>query len=170
MPRVRDYRLYSFSQPRMDTCGRFIGRQMFWKLYVIENTLRIVIHSVLSVQLGQNWLAQSLSPKKLNDLQNFRSSYTASPNHASPGSHDIYLAFLSDLTRIVARHSGLFLPIIPDINQWIVSLERIRLSRNIVGHMNFPNAYDRQQIDTVHANIRNLLQQLASQGVPILVP
>jgi hypothetical protein len=154
----------------MDACGRFIGRQMFWKLYVIENTLRIAIHSVLSAQLGGNWLAQSLSPRKLIDLQNFRNSYTASPNHANPGQHDIYLTFLSDLTRIIARHNGLFLPIIPDINQWIVNLERIRFSRNIVGHMNFPNAYDRQQIDTVHANIGNLLLQIASQGVPILVP
>jgi len=63
MPRVLDFRLYSFQPNRIARCGRKIGRDVYWKLYVIENTIRIVIHSVLTAQINANWWSAAVDQR-----------------------------------------------------------------------------------------------------------
>jgi hypothetical protein len=96
--------------------------------------------------------------------------YASRPWHSTPGKHDVYYTFLSDLSKIITVNSHLFKPIIPDIDQWIARIEQVRLPRNIVGHMNWPSATDRQRIDVCHADLQQLVQQLVSQGVTLNVP
>ena len=57
-------------------------------------------------------------------------------------------------------------------NQWIVTLEGIRVPRNLVGHMNFPNTYDRNAIDAAYAQLPALLAHLsaAPNPIPIVIP
>ena len=62
MPTVRDFKKYSFHPSRIDRCGRHIGSKLYWKLYAIENTIRVVIHSVLSAQIGNQWWAAAVAP------------------------------------------------------------------------------------------------------------
>jgi len=170
MPRIGDFRRFSFRSDRIDRCGRHVGRHVYWKLYSIENTLRVVINSVLSQQLGANWWSLAVDPSVARTANRFRASYLARPQNASPGAHDLYLIFLSDLTEILRSNSHQFEPVIVDVNNWIARLEAIRVPRNLVGHMNFPNAFDRAAIETAYAQLPTLIGQLKSQGVPILVP
>ncbi|MGA9507745.1 MAG: hypothetical protein WBV55_03765 [Candidatus Sulfotelmatobacter sp.] len=170
MPRVRDFRSLAFKPERIARCGRNIGAEVYWKLYAIENTIRIVIHSVLSVQINPNWWTVAVDPKIVGNAQRFRKSYVAKPQNASPGAHDIHLVFLSDLTEIMRANSHLISTVVPTTNQWIVTLEGIRLPRNLVGHMNFPNTYDRNAIDAAYSQLPALLGYLVAFPIPITIP
>ncbi len=170
MPIVHDFRKYSFRPVRIDRCGRHIGSKLYWKLYAIENTLRIVIHSVLTAQFGVNWWTVAVDPKIVKKASGFRASYAAKPRNASPGLSDIYLVFLSDLTEIMRVNSNQFRPVVPDTNNWVAILESIRVPRNLVGHMNFPNAFDGTAIDSAYSQLPTLLGQLSANNVPVLIP
>lgn len=155
---------------RVDRCGRNIGSKAYWKLYSIENTIRVVVNSVLTKQIGQQWWASAVTPNVVVKAQKRRTRYAAKPKHASPGLHDIYLIDLFDLTEILRINSHLFVPIIPETNQLLVSLESMRVSRNLVGHMNFPNAYDRSMVDTAYKELPTILARLTAGNVPIAIP
>jgi hypothetical protein len=168
VPRVRDFRRYSYRPDRLDRCGRDVGSKLYWKLYAIENTIRIVIHSVLTAQIGPTWWDVAADATIRKNVRRFRANY--GPQNASPGSHDIYLVFLSDLTKILRANNHLFVPIIRDTNNWIATLEGILAPRNLVGHMNFPNVYDRLQVNNAYTQLPGLIGQLTASNVPILNP
>jgi hypothetical protein len=170
MPVVRDFRSASFRLDLIDRCGRYVGSKLYWKLYAVENTIRIVIHSVLTAQVGPSWWAIAVSPAIVLKAAKFRGSYAAKPRNAIPGASDIHLVFLSDLTEILRANSNLFLPVVPDTNHWISTLESIRVPRNLVGHMNFPNTFDKNAIDSAYSQLPSLLAHLATHSVPVLVP
>jgi hypothetical protein len=167
---VRDFRNYSYKSDRIDRCGRNIGFKLYWKLYAIENTIRIVIHSVLTAQFGPKWWDVAVDPKIVAKATRFRTSYAAKPKNANPGTGDIHLVFLSDLTDIIRVNSHLFAPVVPNTNNWITTLEGIRVPRNLVGHMNFPNSYDRTSIDSAYSQLSGLIGQLVVSGIPVLIP
>jgi len=174
MPIVRDFRRYQFSPDRVNRCGHFVADNSYWKLYAVENTLRVVIASVLTIQIGPHWWTVVSDPKLINNIQNniqrFRAQYASKPRHAVPGNHDIYFAYLSDLNKIIGTQANQFRPVIPDIDRWRVALDGIRLPRNLVGHMNFPNYYDRERITKIYQRLPILLEQLHNRGIPILIP
>src|SRR5271169_1452694 len=101
---VRDFRRYGFAAKRVDGCGHYIANTSYWKLYAVENTLRVVINSVLSAQIAPNWWPITADPRIAANAVRFRRQYTLRPRHASPGRHDIYLVFLSDLNQIIRIH------------------------------------------------------------------
>ena len=170
MPVVRDFRPHSFQARRVDRCGKNIGGELYWKLYALENTIRVVINSVLLVQIGQQWWMTAVAPDVRREAQRRRNRAEARPQHANPGNHDVYLVGLFELIEILRANSHLFLPVIPEIDQWLVTLERVRPSRNLVGHMNFPNAYDRNSIDGAYNQLPNLVARLGGQNIPIAIP
>jgi hypothetical protein len=170
MPIVHDFRTYSFEPARIDRCGRDIGSKVYWKLYAIENTVRIVIHSVLSVQLGGNWWSAAVDGKISRRVSDRRMRYAAKPQNANPGTSDIHLLLLSELTEVLRANSHQFMPVVPDTDGWIATLESIRVPCNLVGHMNFPNAFDRAAIDSAYSQLPTLLGHLSTNRVPLLVP
>lgn len=170
MPTVRDFRKLQFEPHRVDRCGKYIGRNAYWKLYAIENLLRVVIHSVLSLQIDAEWWDKAVDPKTREKAEKVRKDYLRAPLHATPGGHDIYYVFLPDLNRIILANSNLFLPVVPDIDQWVVKIESVRLPRNVVAHMNFPNEYDRHAIDRIYGEFGSLVARLQSSGVGIHIP
>src|SRR6202021_2732749 len=137
MSLVRDFRKYSFVARHVDRCGRHIGSRVYWKLYAIENTLRVIVNSVLSQQISQQWWGQAVDPKLAIKAQKRRQRYAAKPKHANPGWHDIYLVDLFDLTEIFRINSHLFIPIVPETDEFLVLLDAMSVSRNTLGQMNF---------------------------------
>lgn len=170
MPIVRDFRNYSFSPVRIERCGRFIGRRSYWKLYAVENVLRIFIHSALSAQISPAWWDVAVDPKIRKNAEKFRTQYTKRPSHTQPGGHGIYYVFLSDLNKIIAANSNLLSPVVANIDSWIANIEEIRIPRNVVGHMNFPNEPDRRRIDRIYSEIRTLIQELETHRLPVQIP
>lgn len=170
MPIVRDFRNFSFDSTRIDRCGKFVARNSYWKLYAIENLLRLIIHSVLSAQISSNWWNLAVDPTVQQRAEKTRLQYVQRPQHTTPGGHDIYYVFLTDLNKILRANSNLFLPVIPDTDNWIVKLESVRLPRNVVGHMNFPNQFDRTLIDDIYSDMNTLVLQLEKSGLTIEIP
>ena len=74
------------------------------------------------------------------------------------------------MTEIIRANSNLFVPVVPNTNHWIAILEAIRVPRNLVGHMNYPNAFDRNAIDSAYSQLPALLRHLAASNVPIEIP
>jgi hypothetical protein len=170
MPAPRDFRTVGFSQVRIERCGKYLGRYSYWKLYAIENSLRIVLHSVLGKQISPNWWTVAVDPAVQNKASRVRSDYARKPWHTPAGSHDIYYVFLPDLSNIMRANSHLFAPVIPDIDTWITKIDDVRLPRNLVGHMNFPHNKDRQRIDILHQEIGELILQVQGAGLSIQIP
>ncbi len=167
---VRDFRYFQFDQLRVDRCGKHIGRHIYWKLYTIENLVRTIIHSVLTAQINSKWWDVAVDPKIQKRAAGLRQQYAERPGHTLPGNHDIYYVFLSDLNKIIGANSNLFLPVLTDVDNWIVKLEGVRLPRNIVSHMNFPNQPDRQKIDKTYNDFVSLLPRIEAAGVTLLIP
>src|SRR5947209_5709689 len=107
MPAPQDFRRSGFSALRVERCGKYMGRYTYWKLYVIENTLRVVVHSILSKQIHSTWWTAAAGPKLQAKVAWVRADYTRRPWHTPAGSHDIYYVFLSDLSKIMRENSHL---------------------------------------------------------------
>ena len=171
MAGIQDFRNSPFARPRVEACGRFLGHRSYWKLYSIENYVRVILHSVLSLQIGPTWLDTSLDQKTKARVQQLKKDHLRRTVHTSPGRHDIYYLYLSDLTRIMAASRHLIAPVISDIDSWIVKMENVRIPRNLVGHMNFPNLSDRDRTDALHRELTALMQRLERQpGLKIANP
>ncbi len=170
MPTGSDFRSAgAFDLAGVDSSGRNVGRTVYWKLYAIENVIRVIIHSVLSMQIGADWWRLAVGPSLQKKAKRFRSTYTSSPWYSSPGTHAIYYIDLADLNEILRVNSNLFLPIIPDVDQWMARVEQVRLPRNVVAHMNWPKQVDRQRIDVFYSDVRSLASQLA-RSLQLSVP
>ena len=170
MPAPPDFRTIPLGITAIADCGRYAGRGPYWRLFSVENMVRVLVHSVLLSQLGQNWWSLAVDPGTKGRVVNRRQDYAAEPHHSAPGTHDIYYLLLSELTRILLVNSNLFLPVIPDVHQWVARLEAIRLPRNVVGHMNWLHANDIQEIDGLYRDLRALLQSFPRQGVNLVIP
>ena len=170
MPVAVDYRTLPFNIARIGDSGKYIGRSAYWRLYAIENLMRLLVHSVLSAQISPAWWAVAVDPKTDQKVQWVKRDYAKQPSRSSPGAHDIYYLFLPDLHKIVLANSHLFRPLIPDIDQWVLRMEDIRLPRNIVGHMNWLNTADEQLIDALYSDLRALIRKLSRSGMSISIP
>ena len=170
MPQTADFRKFAFKVPKVEATGKFVGGKTYWKIFAVENSFRVIIHSVLSAQIGSQWWNTAVDPKIQSRAQVFRQDYVRQPWHTSPGSHDIYYTHLRDLTEIIRANSHLFRPAIREVDQWIARIEQLRLPRNIVGHMNYPTRVDRKRVDVIHADTKALIRQLETTGLALLIP
>lgn len=169
MPAVKDFRESPFSLSLVTSAGRNVGRTVYWRLYAIENVFRVIIHTVLSGQVGTDWWTQAVDPDTQKTAERFRKRYVSQPWHSAPGTHEIYYLGLPDLNEVMRANSNLFLPVIPTIDQWIARLEQIRLPRNIVAHMNWPHKADRNRINLLYADLKAFVNAL-SANLALTVP
>lgn len=130
--------------------GRELGKNYYWKIYVTENIIRVIIHSILLIQIGPNWWTLVVSPTIQNDARKIRNRYLNQLPPRSPGNHDIYCTYLPNLEKIIFDNKGFFAPLLPEVNELIIGLNRIRLPRNLLGHMNILKSIDRRSITNFH--------------------
>jgi hypothetical protein len=166
---VPDYRTLPFSLASLDAAGTSAGRSVYRQLYGIENILRVVIHSVLTAQIGGNWWGIAVAPGVQNKVRGVQASYAAAPGRTPAVRHPLYYTFLPDLSDIIRPNTHLFLPAVPDIATWLVRIERIRLPRNIVGHMNWPTQSDRRLIRETYRAARGTIADVLAAGVPLIM-
>jgi hypothetical protein len=170
MPAAADFRAASFDVSRIQASGKYVGKNVYWKLYSIENIVRIIINSVLTAQIGPNWWSTAVDTKIAGKASRIKWSYANQPWHTQPGFHEIYYIFLPDLNEILRANSNLFLPSIPDVHQWIAKIEQIRLPRNVIGHMNWPSTIDRKRVDVFLADIVALTALISRTSLIITIP
>ena len=159
MAPVKDFRLLSFDSKTLDRCGRYIGRETYRKLYTIENIFRVVINTILSVEipLPDDWWQIAVDRDIRGKAERFQKNYLKKSWHGKPGAHGIYYIDLKDLNEILRANANLFDPVIPDLDKWMLGVEELRLPRNVVAHMNFPSKTDIKRIDVFYEDCLNLL-------------
>jgi len=160
---ITDFRLYPFSLERIESSGKQIGRITFWKLHLIENSLRTIINTILHKQLGINWWNIAVDVSIQKRAEDFRKEYMKKKWNTLPGTHPIYYVFISHLNEIMRANKNLFIKKIPDIDQWILRVEEIRLPRNIVAHMNCPSSIDIRIIDKLYTDISELVDKIGDE-------
>jgi hypothetical protein len=171
VPKVADFRSVAFDITRVDAAGKDVGRNVYWKLYAIENLVRVVVQSVLSAMLGPNWWNIAVDPAIRKKISERMKDYEKVPWHSTPGKHELYYALLSDLNRLIAANSHIFKQqYIPDIDQWVARIEQVRMPRNVVGHMNWLTATDRKRIDVFYDDIQKLIVGLRNAGLVLNYP
>ncbi len=166
---MTDFRLKKFDLSLLDKSGKHIGRHTYWKLYAIENIFRIIIHSVLSVQINPEWWGIAVDTTIRGQAERFKKKYLGKFWHGKPGTHDIYYVYLSDLNEIIRANRQLFDPVIVDLDKWILGIEDLRLPRNVVAHMNFPSKTDMKRIDVFFSDCQSLITNVAAK-VQLLIP
>jgi len=170
MAKAADFRAHAFDVARVDASGKDVGRKVYWRLYAIENLIRIVIHSVLAAQIGPDWWTKAADPDIRKRVEAYKAQYAKAPWYSTPGKHEVYYTFLSDLNKIMSTNSNLFKPKIPDIDQWVAKIEQVRMPRNIVGHMNWLTSTDRKRIDVFYDDVRRLVDNLIGSGLVLAIP
>jgi hypothetical protein len=50
-----DFRTLAWDRAKLNSSGKDVGRKTYWRLFAIENLVRVLVNSVLSVQIGPNW-------------------------------------------------------------------------------------------------------------------
>jgi hypothetical protein len=172
MSDVSDFRtLATFASDKAKDTGTFVGRSIYSKLYFIENVLRVVIHSILSANIDSRWWESAVDAEMRKDVQKVREDYLINRSGSNPGKHIIYYVFLGQLGEIMRENSHEFSTLIPDIDRWVVNIERIRLPRNVVGHMNFPTKRDKVFIDKVYDECETLIKKLEDmKQLDLIIP
>ena len=169
MPKRIDFREVALSPDSLRRSGRYIGSHTYWKLYSVENIFRVVIHSILTPNIPQDWWTVAVDPTIQAKASRFRTKYINRAWHGKPGVHNIYYIDLKDLNEIIRANANLFVPVIPNIDKWMVGIEDMRLPRNIVAHMNFPDSNDQKRIDVFHSDCLSLLAGVGAK-IQLLVP
>jgi hypothetical protein len=171
MAATRDFRAYAFELGRVATAGKVVGRDAYSKLYVIENTLRVIIHSVLTVELGPSWWDTAVDEPRRKKAERFRARYASKPWHGNPGQHGLYYMDLADLGEILRVNSHLFEPVIPEVDALLVHIEQIREPRNVVCHMNWLTKADGARFVVLLNDVGAYAARIAESGtVSLQVP
>lgn len=169
MPSIADFRLSPFDSSAIARSGKQIGRHTYWKLYAIENLFRVVVHSVLSVQISPNWWDIAVDNAIRDKAERFRSNYLKRSWHGGPGTHGLYYIDLKDITEIIRANANLLDPVIPDLDRWMIGIEDLRLPRNVIAHMNFPSRTDVKRIDVFFEDCQSLVR-LVQNRVALEIP
>jgi|GEM_PF-470924 len=171
MPLVRDFRTISkFNIDTVSVSGRYIGKKVYWKFYAIENFYRIILHSILSLQLlPPDWWVQAVDVKIQKKSNYRRHDYLVNPWHTMPGQHSVYFIDIGDLNEIARVNSDKLRVVIPDIDNFIARIETIRLPRNVVAHMSFLSTIDRSRVDIIYEDFKALIK-LVQKTIVLQVP
>jgi hypothetical protein len=141
-----DYRNFNWNTALLIRYGKTLGKDHYWKVYVLENIIRVIIHSVLAIQVGPDWWDRVVDPRICGTAASIRNNYLTQTPSRNPGRHDIYCTYLPNLGRILFDNKGYFYPLLPEVEKVIIGLERIRLPRNLIGHMNVLTGIDKRSI------------------------
>lgn len=172
---VQDFRNYSYSNDRILACGKYLGKNTYWKIFVIENLIRIIIHSILSIQYhkGSEWWDDLAGDaKKSYERNKQRYLNQEAQLYSTPGLHPLYFVDIKDLNEIIRANKPLFVTVLSEkiIDNMLVKIEDIRIPRNIVAHMNFPNKTDRDRINVFYTDLQKIIELVSSKTQEILIP
>jgi hypothetical protein len=175
MASIKDFRLYSeFTQPRVRQSGRSVGNRIYWKLYAIENFLRVIINSILSVGYSQpEWWNYVLSPNKLKDVDYRRNQHVNLTWNSTRGKHVLYYLNLVDLGEIIRTTQPYLIPLISEleIDNLILAIASINQPRNVVAHMSFPTEDDQKRINELYTQATSLIRRLEKESkIELKVP
>ena len=173
---VEDFRKFSYSTARLYASGKYLGKNTYWKIYFLENVLRLIIHTVLAAQYykDKEWWEDLAGEGAKNSYKRNRKRYLTQDAKlfSIPGKHPLYYIDIKDLNEIIRANRPLFAPVVSDklLDSLIVKIEEIRIPRNIVAHMNFPTKTDKNRIDLFFDDLNIIVEIVLEKTKKILIP
>lgn len=170
MASIEDFRIDDdFARAKVNRSGRIVGRTIYWKLYSIENLLRVLIDSTLSVAYPEpRWWMFVLSRKQLGEIESRRQEHKILPWSSTRGNHALYYLNLSELGGIILATEPYMSSVIEDTDALIRGIATIRQPRNVVAHMSFPSEDDKSHIDDLHSQVVSLIKTVEKKSKIIL--
>lgn len=159
---MSDYRKSRFDLRILTSYAKTLGKNYYWRIYISENIIRVVVHSILSVQVGQNWWDVVVDKDIKDSAKSIRNDYLNRLPNRSPGNHDIYCTYLSGLERILAKNRHAFTHKLRNVDEIIISLNKVRVPRNLTSHMNIVTANDRSEIAQLYKVCKDAIKELGS--------
>jgi hypothetical protein len=134
---------------------------IYSRLYVLENSIRIVISRILAAKYGKDWWSSQVPAEVRNQVDQRKASESKKPWHGRRGSHEIYYSDFSDLRRLIVKNWPDFIFLFPS-QHWIgQKLEELEAPRNIVAHNNPLSAGDQRRIELYFDDWMALLRERA---------
>jgi hypothetical protein len=114
--------------------------EIYLYIYVLENSMRELIKTVLEESHGENWWVSCASKETIGKASERQNKQGEARYYGTKAPHTIYLVDLDDLRNIMIRNWKDFeskLPKLPNTQAWVINiLQMIEETRNIIAHNN----------------------------------
>ena len=104
------------------------------------------------------------------DVERFRGQYSKKAWRSNSIKHGLYYVGLSDLSEIMRANADFIREVIPEIDDWLINIEALRIPRNTLAHMNYPNVTDLDLIEKLYNLSRHLIPKLSMKRIQPLIP
>lgn len=163
---MEDFRKFSFDERPLLSYGKVLGRHYYWKIYASENILRLMIHSVLSVQMDNEWWETAVDDNIKREAARVRTRYVSGGFSKKIPAHNIYCVYLPMIEKILFDNHKRFLVFFTEIEieNLIISLNAVINPRNLLGHMNTLDTSDRAKIGELYNICKRYIKKLSQRN------
>ena len=142
-----------------------MAEQSYLTLYILENSVRNFINTIMSTKYGTDWWKNRMNTKELSKIsfkvQDRMKKEEINSWHGKRGSHQVYYSDFSDLSSIIESERMTFRPFFKNLKfkeDWLLhKLSEIEPSRNVTAHH---NPLDEKDLNRVHGNLMDWISQL----------
>jgi hypothetical protein len=121
--------------------------ELYPKMYLLENSIRNVIHRVLSAKRGNDWWTTCVSKEVQKRVQDRQDKEAKAPWHGKRATHSINYSDFSDLRNIIVKNWADFVEVLPS-QPWITQrLEELEPARNTLAHHNPVPEKEQKRLD-----------------------
>jgi len=147
--------------PNLAKEAKRMAEEVYPRIYVLENSLRYVVMSILRKKYGEDWWNRcNISREIRKNVENRIKSEKKNRWHGRRGSHPIFYTDFDDLRSIIINNWEEFKELFPD-QIWVQSrLKDIEPSRNIIAHN---NPLPQREIERLKIIVEDFRKQLMNQ-------
>jgi hypothetical protein len=120
--------------------------------------------------MNRDWWERAVDQETRKTVEWFRKQYSKQMWRSNPGKHGLYYVSLGDLNEIMRVHANLLSKVIPEIDEWLIRIDKLRIPRNTVAHMNYPVRADLDLIDELYELSRGLVPMLEKKKIKPVIP
>lgn len=155
----KDFRYKPFSDVSIIIdSGKYAGNRFYYKLFVIENLIRIIINTIMINDYPlRDWWAHAVDG-------GIKKSWHRRSRH-----HGIYHVFLKDLNTIIINNRIFIETYISDLDDLILTIENFNDTRRKIAHTKYLNTVDLNQLDKLYNLTKRLTIELSSH-LTIVIP
>ena len=134
--------------------------EVYYYLYLFENSLRYFIIKTMEIKYGSNWWESQISKGIRDKAKNRKEKEGINRWHSQRGDHPIFYIDINDLRKIISQKHADFIEKLPEEGiKWLeIRVNEIKQLRNIVAHH---NPLDNDDIEQIKLNFRQWNKQIS---------
>ncbi len=142
-----------------------MAEQAYLSLYILENSVRSFVLTVMKKNYGEDWWKHKMGTKKLKDIAakvtDRQKTEEKNRWHGKRGAHPIYYSDFGDLSVIIETYCSNFRPYFSNLkykeSSLLLKLAEIEPSRNVTAHH---NPLKNNDLNRVHGYLIDWVSQL----------